>query len=475
MPRIPTLNKMYIAPARDFRAGAKENTISQVLAIASNITGKINNIQDTASIQNSLTEAKNSFNKTFNEYKIKYADNPEEFNKQITRFKNNLIEDTTKNSNVSFLNKGKFQEVLNNNFNTFDKQIFKTTRELQVNKISADIDTSIKTNNNTAYLYGKNNDYELFINDLSRELAGVEAIGKTAYSFDTLTKKLQNIKTSGATNYLDGAILKNPLLVKSQLEDGKFDNLLDQKSIDKYLQNIEDVENNNKQLEKQGKSNNIEFQAEAVIQLNNRLQEFDISNNIIKNEKLNNIDSIIDFQNFNEDLFNKGLISDKTYEDYNKKINNIFYRKLQEINNKDFQKNLSDNVSINPTKYLMRKAEHYTSNLMPEETAQIIRLSYNEAQRNGLLESNINNPLIHEIVQKNTMLVLNNLGFEPSKKDLDNPGEYIRSSKYDLSYRRVLSKMIPSVENQTPFGDLKNTQQPIKSNDTGIFVRNKKQ
>ena len=123
----------------------------------------------------------------------------------------------------------------------------------------------------------------------------------------------------------------------------------------------------------------------------------------------------------------------------------------------------------------MRKAEHYTSNLMPEETAQIIRLSYNEAQRNGLLESNINNPLIHEIVQKNTMLVLNNLGFEPSKKDLDNPGEYIRSSKYDLSYRRVLSKMIPSVENQTPFGDLKNTQQPIKSNDTGIFVRNKKQ
>ena len=84
MPRIPTLNRMYIAPARDYNTGGTARIISQAMGIAGQIAGTINNIQDTANIQSSLTEAKNNFNNTFNEYKIKYADNPQEFNKQIT-------------------------------------------------------------------------------------------------------------------------------------------------------------------------------------------------------------------------------------------------------------------------------------------------------------------------------------------------------------------------------------------------------
>ena len=198
MPRIPTLNRMYIAPARDYNAGGTARVISQAMGIAGQIAGTINNIQDTANIQSSLTEAKNNFNNTFNEYKIKYADNPQEFNKQITNYRNNLIQDTVKNSNVSLANK------------------------------------------------------------------------------------------------------------------------------------------------------------------------------------------------------------------------------------------------------------------------------------NGLLLDNKNNPAIHDIVKKNTMLVLNNLGFEPTEKDLASPGEYIRNSTYELSYRRILSKITIPIDNQTPFGDLKNITPVKKTKDTGIFVRNKK-
>ena len=198
MPRIPTLNRIYIAPARDYNAGGTARVISQAMGIAGQIAGTINNIQDTANIQSSLTEAKNNFNNTFNEYKIKYADNPQEFNKQITNYRNNLIQDTVKNSNVSLANK------------------------------------------------------------------------------------------------------------------------------------------------------------------------------------------------------------------------------------------------------------------------------------NGLLLDNKNNPAIHDIVKKNTMLVLNNLGFEPTEKDLASPGEYIRNSTYELSYRRILSKITIPIDNQTPFGDLKNITPVKKTKDTGIFVRNKK-
>lgn len=122
----------------------------------------------------------------------------------------------------------------------------------------------------------------------------------------------------------------------------------------------------------------------------------------------------------------------------------------------------------------MRKVEHYTSNLMPEEATQVIRLSYNEANKNGLLLDNKNNPAIHDIVKKNTMLVLNNLGFEPTEKDLASPGEYIRNSTYELSYRRILSKITIPIDNQTPFGDLKNITPVKKTKDTGIFVRNEK-
>lgn len=475
MPRIPTLNRMYIAPARNYNAGGTARVISQAMGIAGQIAGTINNIQDTANIQSFLTEAKNNFNNTFNEYKIKYADNPQEFNKQITNYRNNLIQDTVKNSNVSLANKNKFQQILDNNFDNFDNEIFKVTRQLQVNKIDADITNSIMASKNTSYIHGKNGNFELFVNDLSKELADVESIGKTAYSVNTLNSKLNNIKKDNAKNYIEGLILTNPLLAKSQLEEEKFNNLLDQQEIDYYLNNIiKQVENNNKDLESQGKSNNTELQAEAVLQLDNRFNDFDISGNTIKNKNLNNIDSIIDYQNFNEDLYNQGLISDKIYNTYNKKINNIFYEKLNEINNKDLEDNLSSDASISPTKYLMRKAEHYTSNLMPEEATQVIRLSYNEANKNGLLLDNKNNPAIHDIVKKNTMLVLNNLGFEPTEKDLASPGEYIRNSTYELSYRRILSKITIPIDNQTPFGDLKNITPVKKTKDTGIFVRNKK-
>lgn len=319
MPRIPTLNRMYIAPARDYNAGGTARVISQTMGIAGQIAGTINNIQDTANIQSSLTEAKNNFNNTFNEYKIKYADNPQEFNKQITNYRNNLIQDTVKNSNVSLANKNKFQQILDNNFDNFDNEIFKTTRQLQVNKIDTDITNSITASKNTFYIHGKNGNFELFVNDLSKELADVESIGKTAYSVNTLNSKLNNIKKDNAKNYIEGLILTNPLLAKSQLEEEKFNNLLDQQEINYYLNNIiKQVENNNKDLESQGKSNNTELQAEAVLQLDNRFNDFDISGNIIKNKNLNNIDSIIDYQNFNENLYNQGLISDKTYNTYKK-------------------------------------------------------------------------------------------------------------------------------------------------------------
>ena len=39
--------------------------------------------------------------------------------------------------------------------------------------------------------------------------------------------------------------------------------------------------------------------------MDNRFNDFDISGNTIKNKNLNNIDSIIDYQNFNEDLYNE--------------------------------------------------------------------------------------------------------------------------------------------------------------------------
>lgn len=219
MPRIPTLNRMYIAPARDYNTGGTARVISQAMGIAEQIAGTINNIQDTANIQSSLTEAKNNFNNTFNEYKIKYADNPQEFNKQITNYKNSLIQDTVKNSNVSLANKNKFQQILDNNFDNFDNEIFKATRQLQVNKIDADITNSITASKNTSYIHGKNGNFELFVNDLSKELADVESIGKTAYSVNTLNNKLNNIKKDNAKNYIEGLILTNPLLAKSQLEE----------------------------------------------------------------------------------------------------------------------------------------------------------------------------------------------------------------------------------------------------------------
>ena len=41
MPRIPTLNRIYIAPARDYNAGGTARVISQAMGIAGQIAGTI--------------------------------------------------------------------------------------------------------------------------------------------------------------------------------------------------------------------------------------------------------------------------------------------------------------------------------------------------------------------------------------------------------------------------------------------------
>lgn len=291
MPRIPTLNRMYIAPAKDYNAGGTEKVISQALGLVSEISGKINNLQDVSSMQNSVSEAKNNLYNTFNEYKIKYSDDPQEFNKQIFEYKNTLIQDTIKNSNVSIKNKNKFSELLNNNLKSFDTQIFNTTNQLQANKIDRDISNSIQVSQNTSYLHGKNGDYDLFVQDLSKELANLESIGKTTYSVNTLNKKLINTKIDNAKNYIEGLIVSNTPLARMQLEDGRFTNLLDQKDIDGYLQQINKIEDFQKDIEnKQIDEITKEKLTSNMLQYQTIIDNFNLKTEGGQKNKISNLD-----------------------------------------------------------------------------------------------------------------------------------------------------------------------------------------
>ena len=341
MPRLPKLNRMYIAPARNFNAGGTERVISQALQLGSQITGQINNIQDSTKMQSSISEANNSFNKTLDENKIKYGNDPAEFQKQMNDYKNTLIEDVKKNSKVSFVNKRQFNDIVNRNFIEFDNQIANTNRQLQASKINSDMVSSINASNNTSYIHGKNNDFDLFMNDLSRELAGIETTGKAIYSVDKLNATLLKTKEDSAINYLDGKLFNTSTVeelenFKNELNSDMYDNLLDKKTIDSYLAKVDKIQNQVESTQgRVSRTGGKQVYNPLLTQLINDIDyKFDLAKQSTK-DITKNIDNegaifLNSIQNKINEARNAGL-NDKEYNKYQDNIRSSYFKISQDV------------------------------------------------------------------------------------------------------------------------------------------------
>lgn len=472
MARIPEYQEQFVSTVvPDSTDGAMGQNIANVGKLANQAVSAYNQIRlakETTRINEMKTDFALSAQEDYNKMEQQRLSNPEGFSRDFDTYLKNKKSQFVDSSDLSSLGKSALSQELEGQRGKFVSNAINFEDKQQVLNFAESVERTAVKNNMLAYRAGEN----LNIN----ELGNIEkTINDNVFAGSTFLpgEQLQKMKSTQTTNaYIDfiKGVAGSDLNYASQLieDKGIQDKIGSVDEIDRLRGYINQVKNRKEQsasnylnLGANGLKPNPALNVASLEQLDNRLNEFQISTKkgktTINNEDLNNANDIVDYMNYVDDLYNQNAITTGDKQKYYKAINEPFQNLLNKTSNVDDL--LSDKYEYSNQEYMIRKINDYTNDFEGEDKAIIFKNIFNEAQREGIYNDTTDEAKrrLKEITQKQTMLYLNNLGYDITEDNLKNPTEYLNQSKYERSQRRIISKMFAGV-NKNPFGDLMNIQ-----------------
>ncbi len=485
MPKLPTLQKDFTNRFEGNTSGYNAmaqgiSSIAKGLMDMASLTKGIQDIEDKTNANKELVDFKLQATRKADELALKFENDPDaylkEYNNFLTQSKDNLIY----NTKVSVLNKGEYKTLLDSSLVELGEIGYKNSNNLKIKKATNDIKDIASNLNELSYKYGKDGDLEQFDTLQQEELSKLEESSLNIIPQSQRQAFFDKAKKDNYVNFLQGRIVVDPELAIQEIDSGVYNDKINEEELDKMRAMASKfLENNNKKnaTNNSGYEINPIINNEAILQLDNRLQEFDIGSDgkVIKNENMNNFNDIVEFMNFVDTLYLNNSITAKQKATYYEKINKPF-KIILENDFKTGDKYLNENYEFENQNYILRKIKDYTDGFDSEDRAMIFKNVYNELQRQGLY-NNTNEDAradIKNIVEKQTLLFLNNQGYNMTEDDLKNPIDYISKTKYERSMNRIFN-IVNNNDNIAPFGDLSNIviKEPIKKT-SEILVKDKK-
>lgn len=472
MARIPEFQEQFVSTVvPDSTAGATGQNIANIGKLANQAISSYNQIRlakETTRINEMKTDFALSVQEDYNKMEQQRLSNPEGFSKDFDAFLKNKKSQFVDSSDLSSLGKSALSQELEGQRGKFVSNAINFEDKQQVLNFADAVERTAVKNNMLAYRAGEN----LNIN----ELGNIEkTINDNVFAGSTFLprEQLQKMKSTQTTNaYIDfiKGVAGSDLNYASQLieDKGIQEKLGSVDEIDRLRGYIAQVQSKKQQsaanylnLGANGLKPNAALNVASLEQLDNRLNEFQIGKQdkqvVIQNTDLNNANDIVDYMNFIDDLYNQNAITTGDKQKYYQKITEPFQNLLNKTSNVDNL--LSDKYEYSNQEYMIRKINDYTNDFEGEDKAVLFKNIFNQAQREGIYNdtSDEAKARLKEITQKQTLLYLNNLGYDISEENLSNPIEYLNQNKYERSQRRIISTMFAGV-NKNPFGDLMNTQ-----------------
>ena len=321
MPRLPTMQKRFISPNQQDYISPAVNNLAQSLQYVGQVANKIQDVQDTTNANKELSTFKLEATQKAEELALQYGDNPkqyeEEFGKYIEESKGSLVD----NSQVSVFNKNSFKNLVDNSVIDLEEIKFKNTRQLQASKVKNDIQATSDNLLNLSYKYGKDGDIEQLDNLQNIELSKLESGAKEVYTSGERQALMKSARQNNYTQFLTGQVVANPQEAINMIDAGVYNEKIDYATIDelkakavKFIENASE-KSNNLNLTSGGFKVNPILNNEALIQLDNRLNEFQIKSkdgkSKINNDDLNNTNDIVDYMNYVDTLYNQNSITTK--------------------------------------------------------------------------------------------------------------------------------------------------------------------
>ena len=481
MPKLPTLQKDFTNRFEGNTSGYNAmaqgmSSIAQGLFDMAKLTKGIQDIEDKTNANKELVDFKLQATRKADELALQFENDPDtylkEYNNFLTQSKDNLLY----NTKVSVLNKGEYKTLLDSSLVELEEIGYKNSNSLKIKKATNDINDIASNLNELSYKYGKDGDLEQFDILQNDELAKLEESSLNIIPQSQRKAFFDKAKKDNYINFLQGRIVVDPELAIQEIDSGVYNDKISEQELDKMRKQakklLEDDKNSNNKINKV-------INNEAILQLDKRLSEFEIGTkngvNIINNKEMNNFNDIVDFLNFVDELSINNTITQDQKAKYYKEISKPFEALLSknflgdDYLNKDYQ--------YSNQRYVLRKIKDYTDGMDSEDTSIIFKNVYNELQRQGLYDNPSEEARgeIKSIIEKQTLLFLNNQGYNITENDLKNPVEYLSKTKYERSMNRIFG-VINNKEKNLPFGDLSfDNTTPLKTKENNVFVKNKKE
>jgi hypothetical protein len=166
-------------------------------------------------------------------------------NKKITEYITQTKQSILEKSGISFSGKSQLNSLLNNVESDFSKSIIKNQRQMQINNFELDLKNTTTKNADSAYVYGRDNDYSSFEKMMTAEIPKLAVMGSAVLPQKFLNDTIARAKEQNYINYINGRAETDLDGIVKELEEGFYKNKLPEQEIDNILDRFKKVQSQN--------------------------------------------------------------------------------------------------------------------------------------------------------------------------------------------------------------------------------------
>jgi hypothetical protein len=307
-------------------AGTGAQLISDAMGLASKIAGRIGKLQDASRAETAVSSFRNDLLETDDLYKVKYGDNPDLYNRQITEYAAKAKQNALEKSGLSFGGKNQLNSLLNNVESDFSRNILKNQRQMQVNNFELDLKNATAKNADSAYVYGKDGDYDSFERMMTAEIPKLAVMGSAVLPPKFLNDAVAKAKRQNYISYANGRAETDLDGIVRELEEGFYRGRLPEGDIDNMLDRFRKVQGQNQRSDKnpRGRYDDGTYLNLNLTYDNLSAQKQDDKKNFLRDVN-SSIPYLADYNNRIETARAQEKISDSDYKKYRKQVNDYYY------------------------------------------------------------------------------------------------------------------------------------------------------
>lgn len=324
MASIPTLQDRHIPDVSSKVSDAQViNSAFGLASTTAQIGAKYKQARDTTQTNEKYAEFQAEINNDWAEFQ-RTAD-PETLSDDWDKYYTEKKQTFLSNVNISDSAKNSLDSILTMEGIKQQPEIQKTQRKLQLDSYTNSIENTARNNNLMAYRGGKNLDLNS-LQQAEKIIQGNAIAGSTIMSGDKLQESIRTQTEGAYTNFIKGVAVTDPDQAEQLLED---------EGIQNKLGNVESIDKLKSYIKSAKKARDDGANIEVQTELQSNYENFDIGfkegkGDIIKNEDLDNVDSLMSFRDSVREAYGNGDIKDTQYKNWISKTNSVFVNKIKE-------------------------------------------------------------------------------------------------------------------------------------------------